>query len=348
MSNKNLFITILIAVAAVTAGCGLPKAGDNTVAAITSIQEGNCEQAFADLDEAYEQGENKQLIARARGIASYHASDYQGAVEYYLEALSYSDSRVDELDYDINFYLAQAYEKLGDYQSAISTYSAILAMDKSRILAYYNRGCDYLVTGEHDLAMSDFNQSLAMDENNYDLRIEIAGRLTESGYVAEGIQFLSDFLAEKEKKLSDYDKGRIYYYMGDFENARIYLEQARDDDNQNVILFLGKTYEQLGDYNYAASVYDTFLKRHPESALIYNQLGLTKMAVNDYEGALDAFLSAENIDNNGLSQTLLFNKITAYEHNGDFNQARSLMSTYLKKYPDDIVAQRESIFLSTR
>lgn len=348
MKNKKFLISFLIIGTLFFAGCGLPKAGDNIVAAINSIKEGDCSQAFADLDEAEAQGENKQLIARARGIASYHASDYQGAVNYYLECLSLSDSKVDELDYDVNFYLAQAYEKLGDYAAAIDTYSSILALDKSRILAYYNRGCDYLKSGEHDLAMSDFNQALAMDENNYDLRIEVAGRLSECGYVAEGTQFLSDFLAEKEKKLSDYDKGRIYYYMGDFENARIHLEKARDDDDQNVILFLGKTYEKLGDYNYAASVYDTFLKRHPENALIYNQLGLSKMAIKDYTGALDAFNMAEGVENNGFSQTLMYNKIIAYEYCGDFTQAKNLMSTYMKRYPDDTAAQRESVFLSTR
>lgn len=350
MKNKSrLFVKIALPMLGLLlAGCGVPKAGEYTDAGMTQIENGDYDQALADFEEAANRGENERLIARGKGIACYNLMDYESAVNCYLESLSYSDCKVDDLDFDINFYLADAYEKMGDYQSAIDTYNAILNLREDDVLACYNRGCDYLAVGNHDSAVSDFNKALTLDENNYDLRIEVAGRLNDYGYENEGVQLLQDFLTEKEKKLSDYDKGRIYYYMGDFENARIFLEEARDDDDQNTILYLGKTYEKLGDFNYAASVYDTFLKRHPESALIYNQLGLSKLEAGDYQGALDAFVAGMNIENNGIEQTLMFNEIVAYEYVGDFTQARSVMSTYLKKYPDDSAAQRENIFLASR
>ena len=229
-------------------------------------------------------------------------------------------------------------------------------------MAYYYRGTDYLITGEHDLAIEDFEKALDLAPNNYDLRIEIAGRLSENYYEEEGIKYLQNFLVDNEKKLSSFDKGRIYYYMGDLENAKGFLEDARDDDDYNTVLYLGKTYEKLKDYNYAASVYDNFLKRHPESAVIYNQLGLSKLAQGDYEAslnewdlargnyesALNAFLSAKNIETNGIDQVLSFNEIVAYEKLGDFSKAKSLMNAYMSSYPDDEAAKKESVFLSTR
>ena len=329
-------------------GCGKGKQGEFTQAGYDSIENSQYSQAMESFDRAQENGEDALMIARGRGIASYYLMDYRGAVDYYHESMSYTGSNVTDLDYDLNFYLAAAYEKLDEYENAIATYTAILNLSDKDVMAYYLRGTDHLKVGEHDQAIEDFEKALTLDPNNYDLRIEVAGRLSENYYEEEGIKYLQNFLVDNEKKLSSFDKGRIYYYMGDLDNAKVYLEDARDDDDQNTVLFLGKTYEKLGDYNYAASVYDNFLKRHPESAVIYNQMGLCKLESGDYEAALNAFVSAKNIENNGLEQTLSYNEIVATEYLGDFKKAKNLMASYLTNYPDDDAAKKENVFLSTR
>lgn len=330
------------------AGCGGIKLEEYTQAGMNEIQNYNYEAAMESFDKAEELDEDPMLIARGRGIASYYLMDYESSVQYYIQSLSYGDSKVDPIDFDTNFYLADAYEKLDNHQMAIDTYTAILNLREKDVTAYYKRGIEYLKTGNHDLAMEDFNRALELEPGNYDLRIEIAGRLSENNYADEGNLLLQNLLTEREKKLSSYDKGRIYYYMSDFENARVYLEAVRDDDDQNTVLFLGRTYEKLGDYNYAASVYDSFLKRHPDSALIYNQMGISKIQSGDYEGALNAFMSAKNIENNGMEQIINYNLIIAYEYNGDFDKAKSLMASYLSKYTEDEVAAKENEFLATR
>ena len=350
MSLRRTVTALAIALACMTAvtGCGAPKMKENTAAAVEQLGELEYEGALTALDMAEEAGENPALIARARGIACMGMTNYEEAIDYFLEALSYSDWRVDEVDYDINFYLADAYERLHDYTSAVDTYTAIINLKDKDVLAHYKRGAGYLKLGDHDAAMVDFNRALELDPDNYDLRIEVAGRLSESSYEEEGQRFLQDFLLEKEKKLSDFDKGRIYFYMGDYENAKKYFEDARDDDDQNTILLLGKTYELLGDYNYATSTYQNYLTKHPEAAIIYNQLGLARLEAEDFEGAREAFSTARSLGNTGIDQTLSYNEIVANEYVGNFAQARTLIEEYLRKYPDDTAAVRESIFLSTR
>lgn len=328
-------------------GCG-NKAGEYTEAAMNEIANNQYSQAMESLAIAEENGESPMMLARARGIASYYLMDYDAAVEYLIESLSYTGSNVKYVDYDINYYLGQAYEKMGNQEKAIDTYTAIIELSPKEVMAYYYRGTNYLMIGEHDLAIADYEKALSLEPNNYDLRIEIAGRLSDNYYEEEGTKYLQNFLVENEKKLSSFDKGRIYYYMGDLDNAKVYLEDARDDDDYNTVLFLGKTYEKLSDYNYASSVYDNFLKRHPESAIIFNQLGLCKMESGDYEAALNAFTSAKNIENNGIEQSLCFNEIVACEKMGNFNKAKALMATYMNNYPDDEAAKKESMFLSTR
>lgn len=346
--NKILLVLGVSIFGILLTACGVPKAKGDTLAAYEQLEALEYDGALAALDMAEESGENKALIARARGIACMGLAEYEEALQYFNECLSYSDWQIDELDYDVNYYMADAYEKLNDYISAAQTYTAIIDLKEKEVLAHYRRGVDYLLLNDHDAALEDFNRALTLAPDDYDLRIEVAGRLSESGYEEEGQRYLEDFLAEKEKKLSDYDKGRIYFYLDDYESAKSYFEDARDEDDQNTILFLGKTYEMLGDYNYATSTYQNYLTKHPEAAIIYNQLGMARIQSGDYSGAKDAFSTAKSLGNTGIDQTLAFNEIVASEYTGDFQTARNLMDGYLKKYPDDQEAMRENIFLSTR
>jgi tetratricopeptide (TPR) repeat protein len=112
---------------------------------------------------------------------------------------------------------------------------------------------------------------------------------------------------------------------------------------------LGRTYEKLGDYNYAASLYQKQLEADAENAALYNQLGLCKLESGEYAAALNAFNSGLALENNqDVLQLLKFNQIVAYEYTGDFKKAASLMKDYLESYPDDAQAVREYEFLSTR
>lgn len=344
---KYMIPVLLIMLTGIT-GCGVPGTKGFTETAMSEIEALEYETALETLASAEEAGENAALIARARGIAHLGLAQYEEAVNDFYEVLSYSDWQVDALDYDVNYYLADTYEHMKDYESAVDTYTDILSLKGKEVLALYKRGCDYLMLGDHEKAVADFNKAIELAPDDYDLRIEVAGRLTEASYEDEGRSILEQFLAEKEKKLSGFDKGRIYFYMEDYENAKVYLEEARDDDDQNTILFLGKTYEMLGDYNYATSTYQNYLTRHPEAAVIYNQLGLSRLKSGDYAGARDAFSSARNLQGTGLEQVLSYNEIVANEYMGDFERAKTLMSEYLKKYPDDQAAIRENTFLSTR
>ena len=329
-------------------GCDSRAKESDLEAAYTQIEACEYEGALAALDIAEESGEDMAYILRARGVANMGLTNYEEAVEQFIAALGYRDWRIDDFDIDVNYYLADTYERMGKDSEAIDTYSAILGIREKDMLAHYRRGRVRLRQNDHDGALEDFERALKLEPDNYDLRIEIAGRLTESGYEDEGRSYLEQFLAEKEKKLSDFDKGRIYFYMEDYATAKTYFEEARDDDDQSTILFLGKTYEMLGDYNYATSTYQNYLSKHPEAALIHNQLGLSRLESGDYAGAKEAFQTARNLNNTGIDQTLSFNEIVACEYTGDFNQAKVLMEAYIKKYPDDETAKREALFLSTR
>ena len=148
--------------------------------------------------------------------------------------------------------------------------------------------------------------------------------------------------------MSNFSRGCIYYYLGEYQKACLALEEARGQGSAESYLYLGRAYEATGDYNYAASVYSSYLGQYEENAEVYNQLGLCEMAKGEYSKALEAFQAGMQLENSSMMQTLSFNEIAAYEYLGEYERAYVLINNYLKNYPDDQQARREYDFLSTR
>lgn len=344
--QRKTAIILLAGCAALLCGCG--GEGANTLQGMESISELRYQDALSGFDEAESAGENAKLIARGRGIASMGLAEYEQAADYFLQALSYSRGVIEDVDYDINFYLAAAYTKEGLDQEAEEIYDAILALQEDNADALFLRGNTRLRRGNYTGAKEDFDRVVEMDGKNFDRLIELYEVFEYYGYKDAGQGYLTDALQTYEAQMSDYDKGRMYYYLGDYQKAYLALENAKDQGGAEGYLYLGMAYEATGDYNYAASVYNSYLAKDTSNAMIYNQLGLCNMKKGEYEEALAAFQAGMQIEGNTLMQSLLYNEIVAYEYLGDFQNATALMESYLRVYPDDEAAQREYGFLQTR
>ena len=316
---------------------------------MAAIEEGNFDAALACFEEAEAQGEEPRALYRGKGIALLGKSEYNRAVEALETALSKSGPIVDATDYDINFYLAAAYFKNGDEARALNVYNAILALQPKNRDALYLRGSVFLKQGDYESACADFEQVIDLDPADMEGLIRICELLGKAGYRQIALEYLTTAQGNAaSKSMTDFDRGRICYYQEDYENAKTYLEKARDTENPDTALFLGRTYEALGDYNYAVSVYMSFLQSNTDNAELYNQLGLCRMHQGAYEEALTAFQNGLGVENGMCRQELAFNEIVAEEYLGEFKRAAVLMETYLASYPDDENAQREYIFLKTR
>lgn len=325
--------------------CG--QAEDKTSNAMALIQSFDYQGALAELDAAQEEGENIRLIERARGIAHMGLTEYEEAVACFLAALTASNGLVENVDFDLNYYLAAAYTKSGLYSMAEETYNAILALRKNEVDAYFLRGNVRISLGNFEGAKADFDKAISMEPDNYDMLIEIYEVLNHAGYKEAGREYLQTAL-DAGKDMDKFVSGKIYYYLGEYEKAYLALEEAKSEGGEESYLYLGRSYEATGDYNYAANVYNSYLSIHDGSAELYNQLGLCEMARGDYRKALEAFQAGMQLEDTSILQTLSFNEIVAYEYLGEFERAAVLLSNYLNNYPDDEQARREYGFLSTR
>ena len=344
MKKKVLFSVLLSICIYMFTGCG--EKNEYVSVGMQSVENNQYNEAIASFEKAIEKGEDLRLVYRGLGIAYMGLADYEKAIEYFLLALENSNGVVDSMDFDVNYYLAAAYYKNGQMKECENTYDAIVDLDSQDAIAYELRGKVRLETGRYEEAKEDFDKAIELEPKDYDLLLEIYSVLDSEGYGAAGVGYLQTALEMGKKSMTDTQKGMVYYYMGDYEMARQFLEKSKNTGKQ-AITYLGMTYEKLGDYNYACSLYNNYLLSE-EDAQLYNQLGMCKMQMEEYEQALAAFHSGMKLENCPCLQSLKFNEIVAYVYLGEFQKAAVLMESYLLTYPDDEEAKREQQFLSTR
>lgn len=341
----RLVVTAFLLVSMLT-GCG--STGEYTLQAVEYLNQMEYDSAIEALDIAEEEGEELRQIYRIRGIAYMGKTWYAKAASCFEAANKRSDGILRDMDYDISYYLAAAYTKNGKYSDALRVYNAIASLRPRDKEVYFLRGNAHMALGHYEEACADFEKAIQMAPTDYDQLIKVYEALSSFGYAEKGKTYLREVLKQQDKKMDPFVVGRIYYYLQEYQNACLTLEQAKKNTNPDSYLYLGKAYEATGDYNYAASVYQAYLREEGPHAGIYNQLGLCEMSRKDYVKALDAFQSGLELNEKDTLQVLSFNEIVAYEHLGEYEQALSLTEQYLKKYPDDLEAKREYEFLLTR
>lgn len=345
-AKQPVIVAMLALAGMLLAGCGSNV--NKTKEAYTAVEALDYNTALSLFDEAESEGENIRLINRGRGIAYLGLTKYDDAVSCFESVLKSGNGFVTGFDVDTAFYMATAYMKDKQYDKAAEVYNAIADIKSDSADALLLRGTAMLARGDYTSAKADFDTVINMDKRNYDRIIDICQILDYYGYGSPANEYLHAAMDADNGSMQAYDKGRIYYYLGDYQQAALLFEQNRDKGGAANAIYLGKAYEAIGEYNYATNVYSSYLAKSGDDAAVYNQLGLCNMLKNDYEAALAAFQSGMAIENSGLTQTLMYNEIVAYEYLGDFDKAKVLMRTYISSYPDDETAKRENDFLSTR
>ena len=292
---------------------------------------------------------------------------------------------VDDMDFDTNYYIAEAYMKLGEYDNALERYNAILDLRDRDSNAYYLRGvCELaqdaeskknmtaLEKGSDDekselanSALSDFTTAIRYNPKDYSMVIMIYKALSEYHYDDDGVAILQNTLNSGKASMNNYEKGQMYFYLGDNAEAQKFLEKARNERNQdreNAVILLGMIEERREDYDAALRIYKPYVSNNPKSARVRNKLGMCQIRQGDfslaqgnydgamqcYEEAVATFAEALDINDSSMNQPLMLNRITAYEHMGKFNLAKEEMAKYLELYPSDEEAIRENVFISTR
>lgn len=124
---------------------------------------------------------------------------------------------------------------------------------------------------EDTLAKSFFKEALAVDPDNYYLAYDYAMYLQENGFPEEALSCYDSLLNIMPDNTDFiFNKGYVYLvYLGDNDEALRYFDRVLqlDPTSVNALFNKGRTYEQMGDFINAKSIYLQILRNNPDYQL---------------------------------------------------------------------------------
>ena len=329
-------------------GCSMGGAtGTKTLAAQEALESGEYEQAQQLFAEAANDGEEQMLAYRGLGLACMELAQYEEAGKAFEAALASADDKMKENVLDIELYLATAQYRDGDYDDTAATCDQILA-EHENADAYFLRGASRLHEEMQEEAEADFDAAVALRPDSYDLYLDIYECYRKLSLSGLGSRYLQSALAiQGEDTEHYYNRGRIYYYLENYEEAQVQLTGPVEEEYDPALHLMGRVYLALEDYVHAQGMYRKLQEKLGENTASYNGLALCSLASGEYDMALSYIAKGLALEG-GDKQELYFNEIVAYEKKRDFATAKSKAQEYMQRYPADEEGAREWTFLSTR
>ncbi len=289
-----------------------------------------------------------QMAKRGAGIVYSYKGNYAMAIEQFKAALSYAGERYTETELDILYYLAEVQSRNGDSADAINSYTEIIeANDDAN--AYMLRGLAHYKIGDYENTESDLEMAIRMNKKNYKLYLTYYDVLMGQGKTEEARQILLNATKLGGKSGEDFaNRGMIYVYMEDYENAVKAFQTAIDKKYLEAYIGLADAYVSQGDIMQGLVCYEELFATGKAAATAYNQYGLCLMEMERYEEAADAFSKGLELNDPLVDAQLMFNEAVAYEQMRDWTTAYEKMKAFVQKYPENEEGQHEFIFLETR
>ena len=345
------FVTVMTA-AVFLLGCS-PEMTKTMAEAEEALDQGDFENAALLYDAAIEEGKQLQACYRGKGIALMGKMEYKAAEEAFLKSLesaNFLEKNIyhDGMENDIRRYLASCYIHAGEPEKAVLIYDALLEKDDENVTLCMERGTAKAASGDLEGAKSDFDKAINLDRNNYQMILEIAQTFDKYGGREYGKAYLADVSASREDAIDPVLKGKILFYLEDYEGAVSLLTPYTESD-ENASMIVCRSYIALKNYKAALEVINSFGDKVDGSPALLNLLGSVYMRQKEYADAAATYERAVAAAAGTTElQDALFNRAVAYEYTGDFAKARELFTEYLKQYSGDAQASRELKFLNTR
>ena len=347
MKNKRI-IWMLTAglVLSVLSGCGgeEKKTYDQACA---DLAQGSYDYALQGYQSSISAGYKEAESYRGAGIASLHLGNYQDAIDFLTSGLN-SEKAGKALKKDMLSYRATAELKAELKDAAMADCQTLAENYTMDAETYYLTGCVALAMDSYDEASQNFTEAYGEDVS-YDRAIQIYGAYLDKDMEADGTRYLEAALSGTAKNAQDHcDRGRVYYYMDDYDNAADELKQAIDGNNTEALALLGMVYMEQGDSENARTMFQQYVSQADNGAKGFNGLALCDIEAGDYDSALSNISSGIHVAEGEELQSLLFNEIAVYEKKLDFQTALQKAKEYLDLYPEDKTVKKELAFLNTR
>ena len=306
--------------------------------------------AEAMLKGAVKAGERLPESYRALGISYLKSGAYEDAAKAFADSRASMKYKNREFSHDVSCYEAEAWIEAGNLDQAIKVCETVNE-EKKDADALFLMGRAYFLQKEYEKAAEAFDSAVQV-EHTVQLCLDIYEFYQESSRKADGDVYLEKAEEIKPESAEDYFQlGMVEYYLEKPEKAVKMLQKATDEGNVSAMEMIGQIYLEDGKTKEAEDFYQSYLNQTEFAAAAYNGLATCALARNDTDMALSYLsegLKVVGEKEKNVKENLLFNEITAYEKRGDFEKAKSLVSSFLETYPENAAAQKEKLFLQSR
>lgn len=306
------------------------------------LEQENYEYALEGYQEAISQGEDLAEAYRGAGVSALKLGQYENAVEYLGEAFA-QEKTSDSFQKDVLSYKITAEYKLGQYEEALSDCQSLMNYSADAD-TYYLAGRVNLAVDAYEEAQANFEKACEKDGSSQ-MAIQIYEAYKEKEMEADGSRYLEQAL---EKEENSYQKGQLYYYMEDYENAEEQLQKAVDQKETEAACLLGQVYLEKGDTAGAREMFQQYLDMEGTRAKGYNGLVLCDIKEENYEEALKNIEAGLEDAETEDMKLLMFNEVVVYEKMSDFATAKEKADKYTEWFPDDEEMRKEQTFLASR
>lgn len=329
-----------------------------------ALREGGFESSLLILTDALTRYPDTMGASSAyflRGEANLGLSRWTSAVNDYR---SYLSLRPGVIDSYVHERIADAFLALNMPTEAQTAYGQATAAGRARVqwAALRERAAQvYLSLGQPMLAMAEYDTILTISENRAyqaDISLRAAHAARAAGDASAPLRYKTVFetypdsaagltamgvLSELGVVVSDYDRGRAYFYAEDYTGAI----QAFNNYTTSVILMdipadlyllLGQAYREIGNMTAAMVAFKTIVEQYPTSPLFGEAVleqGRTYFAAGDTPRAIQTYLTVA--DTYPTLQTTAAEALwrAGYLHwqNGAYNEALTVFTRLSEQYP---------------
>ncbi len=252
----------------------------------------------------------------ARGVVLAYKGQYDDALIYYRRALQQEDNTGVRMNIALTYYLK------GERETADKIFEEVVALDESYMelfdfLAdvgnaqeFYDVGTSYLRQNRFDLALAQFEEAIASDEQFADAINAKAVVLTHKGQYDEALALYERAAAiEPEQTGFRLNIALIYYLKGDRDRADVLYQQiiSEDDAYDGLLDFLAEVesaeehykiasaYMQQEEYDRALDRLDKALATDPQMGDAYNAKAVVLCQRGSYDEAYGLLEEAEKL-----------------------------------------------------
>ena len=177
---------------------------------------------------------------------------------------------------------------------------------------YSGRGSDYLLKGEFDKAIAEFNQAITL--------------------------IRSDPKPQAKYAPTFYNRGAAYAFKGNMQQALSDFEEAVKVDPNYILAYYRRAdlYQKMGRLDEALADYNAIVKLNPDQTHAYNNRGLIYNLKGEYDLAINEFDKALKINPKFINA--YYNRGLANLDKKDFFQAKVDLNRELELSPNSFNA----------